>query len=101
MISILAGHLTFLDQLLENCRQPTSEQARAEVVQLCQPVRVGREQQLAKRDQLQGLPDQCLDERAGVVYGQSDIDENMAEYLRQVRGVAVERVVVQQEHRNP
>src|SRR5207342_1733335 len=76
----------------------TSEEQCAEVVELGQPVRVGGKQQLAERNKLQRFADQRSAERAGVVHGQADIDEDVAEYLRQVRGVAVERVVVHQQH---
>ena len=96
MISILACHLTFLDQLIKNGRQSSSEQASAEVVKFGQPVRIGGKQQLAERHQFQGLPEQRPAERTGVVYGKSDIDEDVAEHLSQVRRLAVERVVVQQ-----
>src|SRR5205823_413193 len=66
-----------------------------------QPVRVGGEQQLAEGNQLQRLANQRPAERAGVVYGQAEIHEDMAEDLREVRGMAVERIVVQQQYRHP
>ena len=46
------------------------------------------------------LPNQCPTERAGVVDRQTNIDEHMAEDLRQIRGLAVERIAVQQQHRH-
>ena len=78
--SVPARHLTGLDQLVEHHRQATSEQQRAEVEEFGQPVRVGGKQQLAERNQLQRFANQCMAERAGIVHGQADVDEDVAEY---------------------
>jgi hypothetical protein len=100
MISVLARHLAGLDQLLEDCRQPMSEQLGAEVVKLGQPVRIGRKQQLAERYELQGFTDQRLAEGTGVVHRQPDVHEDVTEDLGEVRGLAMKRVVVQQQYRH-
>jgi hypothetical protein len=66
------------------------------VEQLGQPERVGRVKKLAERDELKRLREHRLRPASHVVRGQAEVRVHVREHLRQITGVTVERVVVQQ-----
>ena len=101
MGSVGAGHLIGRDQLPEDCRQPTSEQLRAEVVELPPSPYASEENsslpngtvsRVSRINAALSAPVLCTAE--------SDIDEDVTEDLGEVGGPAVKRVVVEQQHRH-
>jgi hypothetical protein len=100
-LGIGEAHVAAVEPGPQEPGQRLPEQERSQVVQLRQAECVRREEELAQRHQLKGLGEYLGRPAAYVVGGEAEVRMHVREDLRQVAGLPVIGVVVQEHDRDP
>ena len=96
---VLGAPIARPDPRADDVRERTAPEPRPQVVQLGRTPRVGGEQLLRERSDLQGLGHELSRLRPQVVHDDADVEVHVRVDVREVSGLAVERVAVQQHDR--